>query len=384
MLFSAPPATPESEIASRIRATQQAMNREGLGVLICFADCWRTANVRYFTDFRPVDGVHGIAQAVVVVPAQGEPTLFAGDGCVDYARSETLFDTDVLDGLPAYLGRWRSKNPDASAGLAGKDQIPVGLYNSITDALAPTPIVATTLLAEIKAAKRPWEIDQLRKAAALTDLAMEAVKDVVQSRARVTEREIAMAADMAMIAAGADSPAYLSMVQAGSRSAFSLALPTNKVLEKGDLVLTDIGARYGNYVADGGRGFVYGPASTRVREIVETAADAVEAGLAAARPGISASALNAVIQDVLVERGYAQFSGEAMGRGTGHGTGMDPEEELPWIGPTNDMVIAPGSVFTLKATINVPGVGGLRTERIVHLSSTGLETLDKYPMRNYW
>lgn len=63
---------------------------------------------------------------------------------------------------------------------------------------------------------------------------------------------------------------------------------------------------------------------------------------------------------------------------------MDPEEELPWIGPTNHQVIAPGSVFTLKATINVPEVGGLRTERIVHLSAEGLETLDTFPMRNYW
>ena len=29
-----------------------------------------------------------------------------------------------------------------------------------------------------------------------------------------------------------------------------------------------------------------------------------------------------------------------------------------------------GMVFTLKATITVPNVGGLRTERIVHLAET--------------
>ena len=41
-------------------------------------------------------------------------------------------------------------------------------------------------------------------------------------------------------------------------------------------------------------------------------------------------------------------------------------------------------VFTLKATITVPDVGGLRTERIVRLSESGIEPLDKYPMELYW
>lgn len=374
-----PPRTPSTETEQRIERTRAALREAELDVLVAYADCWRTANVRYFTDFRPVDGVHGIAQALLVLPVDGDPVLLAGDGTVDYARDETSFDVDVLENLATHLAPYR----DSRAGLAGLAQIPVRLHGAVASAVG-AGLVETDVLARVKAVKSPWEVDQLRAAAALTDHAMAAVRDLLETREQVTERDVAMHADMAMIAAGADTPAYLSMVQAGPRSAFSLALPTERRLEPGDLVLTDIGARYGNYVADGGRGFVYGPPSDRVREIVETAADAVEAGLDAARPGMTASELNAVIQGVLVDRGYAQFSGEAMGRGTGHGTGMDPEEELPWIGPTNTEVIRPGSVFTLKATINVPDVGGLRTERIVHLSPEGLETLDAFPMRNYW
>jgi Xaa-Pro aminopeptidase len=41
-------------------------------------------------------------------------------------------------------------------------------------------------------------------------------------------------------------------------------------------------------------------------------------------------------------------------------------------------------VFTLKATITVPNVGGLRTERIVRLTSGGVETLDQFPMELHW
>jgi Xaa-Pro aminopeptidase len=93
--------------------------------------------------------------------------------------------------------------------------------------------------------------------------------------------------------------------------------------------------------------------------------------------------LNAVIQQALVESGYERHSGEARGHGTGHGTGMDPEEESPWIGPGNRTRLVAGMVFTLKATITVPGIG-LRTERIVHLAGTGADPLDMFPMRLHW
>src|SRR5699024_1894215 len=148
-----------------------------------------------------------------------------------------------------------------------------------------------------------------------------------------SERALAQEADRAMIAAGADGVAFLSMVQSGERSAFSLALPSSRVIQRGDLVLTDIGARYGNYVADGGRGFTVGDVSDEVLDVVDASVSAVEAGLEFARPGVTASALNSQIQNVLLESGYEKFSVEARGRGTGHGTGMDPEEEFPWIGP---------------------------------------------------
>jgi Xaa-Pro aminopeptidase len=80
----------------------------------------------------------------------------------------------------------------------------------------------------------------------------------------------------------------------------------------------------------------------------------------------------------------AEFSGEARGHGTGHGTGMDPEEEQPWISPHNPIELEQNMVFTLKATITVPDVGGLRTERIVRVTADGGEALDHFPMKNFW
>jgi Xaa-Pro dipeptidase len=294
------------------------------------------------------------------------------------------FRVETFAALRELLRQHVSSSAGAPIGLAGHKQIPAWLKEAVTDALGKIPLVPTALMAEEKARKSPWELTQMREAARITDHAMTAIREALETRGPMSERDLARLADQAMLGAGADGPAYLSMVQSGPRSAFSLALPTDRMLRQGEIVMTDIGARFGNYVADGGRGFAYGNISDRQREIIETAADVVEIGLGLARPGITANDLNSAMQQVLVERGFAPYSGEAMGRGTGHGTGMDPEEELPWIGPGNQTVLQEDMVFTLKATINVPDAGGLRTERIVRLTRDGVEPLDRFPMRNYW
>ena len=286
--------------------------------------------------------------------------------------------------MPGRLHKFAAKGLKGDVGLAGAAYVPASVLDRIKSGLDPIRVSPTSVLAEIKAIKSDAEIALLRRASALTDSAMAAIRDALTTGQRYTERDLALIADRAMLAGGADRTAYDSMVQAGPRSAFNLARPTDRFLEPGDLIMTDIGARYRGYVADGGRGFTYGKTSTEIMKIVAAAARAVEAGLEAARPGLQAQELNAKIQQALVKSGYEKYSSEARGHGTGHGTGMDPEEEAPWIGPGNTTILQENMVFTLKATITVPNVGGLRTEHIVRLSSGGVETLDRFPLELHW
>jgi Xaa-Pro aminopeptidase len=372
-----------AEYEERLARARAATEGAGLVGLLAFGDCWRGANVGYFTEFRPLDGVSDIASALVVLPADGEATLVVSEQCLGYAASVTGFPVRPFRDLDPVLAPL-ARDPDGRVGLAGAAYVPAGIRDRLVGGLGGAALEPTTALADLKAVKSAAEVRLLRRAAELTDLAMATIRDAVADGRPHTERELARRADAAMIAAGADRTAYDSMVQAGPRSAYNLARPTDRVLRPGDLVMTDIGARYRGYVADGGRGFTYGEASAEKRAIVEAAATAVEAGLAAARPGMLATELNAVIQRALVDSGYERHSGEARGHGTGHGTGLDPEEESPWIGPGNRTRLAVGMVFTLKATITVPGVGGLRTERIVHLAETGADPLDAFPMRLHW
>ena len=373
-----------NEFKQRIATVRAALHNAGLSGLVAFGDCWRGANVCYFTEFRPLDGVSDIANSVFFLGVDHEPLLFVSQQCLDYAASVTGFEVCDFKEMPGRLHKFAAKGLKGDVGLAGAAYVPASVLDRIKSGLDPIRVSPTSVLAEIKAIKSDAEIALLRRASALTDSAMAAIRDALATGQRYTERDLALIADRAMLAGGADRTAYDSMVQAGPRSAFNLARPTDRFLEPGDLIMTDIGARYRGYVADGGRGFTYGKTSTEIMKIVAAAARAVEAGLEAARPGLQAQELNAKIQQALVKSGYEKYSSEARGHGTGHGTGMDPEEEAPWIGPGNTTILQENMVFTLKATITVPNVGGLRTEHIVRLSSGGVETLDRFPLELHW
>ena len=372
------------EFRARLAKVRGAVEKAGLVGLVAFGDCWRGANITYFTEFRPLDGVSDIANALLLMGVDEDPVLFVSDQCLMYASSCTTFPVASFRELGERLRKFAGAHPKGAVGLAGQAYIPASVLDRIKDGLGALSLAPTSVLAEIKAIKSDAEVRLMRRAAALTDSAMAAIRDALADGKPHSERELAWIADRAMLAGGADRTGFDSMVQAGPRSAYNLARPTDRLLQSGDLVMTDIGARYRGYVADGGRGFTYGPASADKMAIVAAAARAVEAGLAAARPGIMATELNSVIQQALVKSGYEKFSSEARGHGTGHGTGMDPEEEAPWIGPGNTTVLQENMVFTLKSTITVPNVGGLRTERIVRLKAGGVETLDQFPMELHW
>ena len=241
-----------AEYRARIDKVREALRKVGMAGLVAFGDCWRSANVSYFTEFRPLDGVSDIANAVFLLGTDADPLLLVSDQCLDYARSVTLFEVRSLCELMPFVGKLGQRG---KLGLAGAAYVPASVLDRIKAGLGEMQLEPTPLLAEIKAIKSDAEVRLIRRAAALTDAAMAAIRDTLADGQPYSERDLALLADRAMLAGGAERTAYDTMVQAGIRSAYNLARPTDRVLQPGDLVMTDIGARYRGYVADGGRGF---------------------------------------------------------------------------------------------------------------------------------
>jgi Xaa-Pro aminopeptidase len=79
------------EYLGRVATVRTALGKANLVGLLAFGDCWRGANITYFTEFRPLDGVSDIANAVLLLGVDSEPVLFVSDQCLAYATSCTNF-----------------------------------------------------------------------------------------------------------------------------------------------------------------------------------------------------------------------------------------------------------------------------------------------------
>ena len=220
------------------------------------------------------------------------------------------------------------------------------------------------------------EIATLRDAAARLDQVMPAA--LASVRAGETERRIAGAIEAAIREAGYERMAFDTIVASGPHSAMPHYRAGARALATGDLLVLDFGGVLDGYCCDLTRTVSIGAPSHEARRVYDAVLNAHAAAVAAVKPGIDASTVDAAARNVLIERGL----GEAFGHGTGHGLGLDVHEE-PRIGkPRTDMpsvILAPGMVFTIEPGAYLPGVGGVRIEDDVLVTATGCDVLTRLP-----
>ncbi|PYR68207.1 MAG: Xaa-Pro dipeptidase [Acidobacteria bacterium] len=232
------------------------------------------------------------------------------------------------------------------------------------------------IVEQARMVKDAAEIAILREAAARLGQVLPPVLAAV--RPGVSERSVAAVIESSMREAGYERIAFDTIVASGPHSAMPHYRAGTRSLAAGDLVVLDFGGVLDGYCCDLTRTVSIGPPSREVRRVYDAVRDAHAAAVAAVRPGIDASAVDAAARDVLRDRGL----GEAFGHGTGHGLGLDVHEE-PRIGrPRADLppvTLAPGMVFTIEPGAYLPGFGGVRIEDDVLVTESGVELLTSLP-----
>jgi len=220
------------------------------------------------------------------------------------------------------------------------------------------------------------EIATLRDAAARLGQVVPVVLAAVRGGA--TERSIAAVIEAALREAGYERTAFDTIVASGPHSAMPHYRAGTRRLAAGDLLVLDFGGVLDGYCCDLTRTVAIGPPSREAQRVYEAVHDAHAAAVAAVKPGVDASAVDAAARNLLRDRGL----GDAFGHGTGHGLGLDVHEE-PRIGkPRADVppvTLAPGMVFTIEPGAYLPGFGGVRIEDDVLVTDTGCDLLTTLP-----
>ena len=180
----------------------------------------------------------------------------------------------------------------------------------------------------LRVVKDDEEIAVLRRAAAITDEGLRRV--VARGLVGRAERDVAWDLQAEYHRLGAEGEAFAAIVAAGDHGAQAHALPGERVIRAGELVVVDTGARVDGYCSDITRTYAAGEPSAELRRIYDVVLAAQLAGLAAVRAGAHGRAdVDAAARAVIEEAGY----GERFGHGTGHGVGLQVHE-APSLGRT--------------------------------------------------
>lgn len=227
----------------------------------------------------------------------------------------------------------------------------------------------------LRAIKTADEIEKIRAAAAITDLAASQIPEIVKPG--MSEKQIAWELEKTMREAGADGLAFDILVASGPNGASPHHRADARKITVGDTLIVDMGAMLDGYRSDLTRSFYVGnDPSEQFLAIYNTVLAAETAVLETAKPGMTCKAVDSIARDMIAKAGHR----EHFGHGLGHGVGLDIHEE-PFLSQraTDDKTIEVGMTLTVEPGIYIPGWGGIRIEDLTIITENGLERLSHCP-----
>lgn len=245
-------------------------------------------------------------------------------------------------------------------------------FELIKQALGPIDAAdLDSAMMDMRSVKDSQEIAHLKRAAEIVDRGIEAARDAI--RPGVSENYVAEQIEKAMMAAGADSVPFNSVLS-GPNAALPHGNTSGRVILEGELVICDIGAGFKGYFGDITRTIAAGKPSDELIAAYMAVYEANKAGREAVKPGMKAEDLDAICREVITKAGF----GSLFIHRTGHGLGLEVHEE-PYIVAGNRKALLPGMAFTIEPGVYIPGVGGVRIEDDVILTETGAEIITRQP-----
>lgn len=368
-----------------------ALEKKKVDALVCFLP----ENVLFLSGYWPNTG-----HSAILFPVEGEPFLIVprpdlkfipsgwkgevvdyGVGLDDEPPAEKLvmllresFDKRGL--LNSRVGCERSFETFAGTHIGGEVTAPgLPLFDLLGTAM---PEVAfdcqTPLIRELRMRKTPQEIEALRVCHHIVGYALSEAK--AQLREGMKETEVAAVIESSILTYGVGHGG----VNRARGYAFAVSGPntedvyawgpynisTDRVLQEGDLVLIEIDAYADGYWADITRTFIVGVPNREQQEIMGVILETIEKVVSALEPGMKASAVDELARSFIKIAGYGDYFPHSVGHGVGFAF-----HEMPYLRPTSDSIIEPGTVLAIEPGIYIPHWGGIRVEDNVVITEEG-------------
>lgn len=164
-----------------------------------------------------------------------------------------------------------------------------------------------------------------------------------------------------------------AIIASGENSALPHYSDYDRVIEKNDIVLLDIGAKYENFCSDMTRTIFIGNVSKEQRKRYEIVKKAVLEAEKAIQIGTKLAKVDKIARDIV----ESEYKNIAFNNRLGHGIGYSVHE-APDIKQSSDLVFEKGMVFSIEPGIYDTGNYGIRIEDIVMITDDGPVVLNEF------
>jgi len=231
--------------------------------------------------------------------------------------------------------------------------------------------LGSEILGPMRMVKSGEEIEALQRSARHAD---QAVRDGwAACRVGTTEQDIADATALSFRRSGSQE-VLATGVASGPNAAFPHHQGSGRRIQADDPITLDLGGRLDGYASDITRMAYVGRPSARYLEVHRTVEAAVEAALAAIRPGAPLKDVDLAARGVIERAGFGQYFTHRIG----HGLGISIHE-LPSVTHLNPLPMEEGFVFSVEPGVYLPGEFGVRLEEIVWVARDGARILSALP-----
>jgi len=353
--------------AERNRRLREAMAEAGLDLLVVAGNAWRSDYLRYALDITPMEG-----QAVALVEAGGAAQVFVEHPAeADRLRAERPACTVHCHADP--VGQ-------ALAALGARDPQRVGLAPAHT---APLLLARSRFGAGMEAATRMMDRLMVRKSRAEADAVARAVAladegyEVFRQAAVPGKREYELVGELEAWFRSRGCPENFMIMGSGGTEVRTMRPPGDRVLQAGDMVTTELTPCLDGYYAQICRTLVLGAPTPEQLAAYAVYEEALEAGIAAVRPGATHGDVAKAQNDVFRRHGLGEYITSKYTRVRGHGMGLFVDG--PHVLEDVDLVLEPEMTLIVHPNTYHPVAGYIVLGDTVRVTPTGCEVLTRTP-----
>jgi Xaa-Pro aminopeptidase len=260
-------------------------------------------------------------------------------------------------------------------------RFPVGIYRSLSESFDVVPVESP--VAGLRSIKSASEIVAIKAAQRSCQVSMKIAIDLIAASkpkgdilysgdVPLTSENVRSAIEVALLEEGCEA---VDTIVAGGDQAVDPHCRGSGPLPSNSPIVLDIFPRSksSRYFADMTRTVLKGEASPEVTEMFEAVTAAQDAGLAAVRSGVTGKEVHSSVAEAFKDRGYPETEGKGFTHSTGHGVGLEVHER-PSLSEAGEVLDA-DNVITVEPGLYYPGIGGIRLEDLVVVTSRGCDDL---------